>query len=185
MFFEPVRQIGQSSHSMVMADRSSCCLPNVLLWIEIWRSCWELDQLQARIRIQNLTNRLAGVPRCPVPQKGNGYLRDSFQNLLQMACGCFGIHLFRAHRDDLSGVQIQCTIEVDLLPSRVCTDNRCLTARRPHGHCRSLQVDSSFILRREHGLGFFLDDVYRFFSSCSSNSAILASERDLYTLAGR
>ena len=31
----------------------------------------------------------------------------------------------------------------------------------------------------------FLDDVDEFFSSCSSNSAILVSERDLYTLAGR
>lgn len=152
MLLEPISQVRKSPHRVVMADCSARCFPDVLLRVQVRSGDRESDELQARIRLQDITYRLTGVPRCAVPQENDRYIGYRCQNLFQVACCRFCIHLFGARGNDLSGVQIERTVEVDLLPSWMRTNYRRLTARCPHSHCRCLEVQPSFVFGQEHGL---------------------------------
>ena len=91
----------------------------------------------------------------------------------------------RPDRDLLTGMQVQRPIEVHVLSAWMQTDNWRLTPRCPDRNRSRLQIQACLVFSKKHAVRRILRDIYRFFSSCSSNSAILASERDLYPLAGR
>ena len=185
MLLKPVGQLGQAWYGMIVTDGPTTSLPDVLLRVELGSRYREIEDLQTRIRSQHIADRLPAVPRGSVPHEKNGLTWISVQYLFQMLGRRFSIHDSGLHHDLLSSMQIECAVEVHFLTPRVGAYHGSLTPRCPDGHRRQLQVQTGLILGENHSLGSVLGDIDQFFSSCSSNSAILVAERDLYAFAGR
>ncbi len=185
MLLESVSQLRQAGCDVIMAHGAADGLPDMLLRVEIRRGHGEIHNLQSRVSFQNIAYGLSFMPRCAIPEKQNGDIRRSGQDLLEMSSCCFTVQDRRAHGDLFTRKQIQRAVEVHLLPAGMDTHHRRLAPGRPHCCERRLQIEPGFIFRQEYRLGRRQGRIDEFFSSCSSNSAILASERDLYTFVGR
>ena len=170
---------------MVVTDSPTTSLPDVLLRVELGSRYWEIEDLQTRIRCQHVADGLPAVPRGSVPHHKDRLSGISIQHLFQMLGRRFSIHDRALHHDLLSSMQVECAVEVHFLTPWMGTHHRRLPTRCPDGHCRQLQVHAGFVFGENHRLGSVLGDIEQFFSSCSSNSAILNAERDLCVFAGR
>lgn len=185
MLLKSVGQLRQAGCDVIMAHGATDGFPDMFLGVEIRSGHREMHSLQPWVSFQNIAYGLSSVPRCAIPKKQNGDTRQSGQDLLDVLSCCFTVQDRRAHGYLFTRKQIQCAVEVDLLPTWMRPYHRRLAQGCPHRRDRRLQIEPSFIFRQEYRLGCRQDRIDDFFSSCSSNSAILASERDLYTLAGR
>ena len=124
------------------------------------------------------------MPRRTVDQHEHWFVRIGCQHLLHVQGRRFSRH-HRAAGDDLcAGQQVQAAIEVHTGPARIQLDHGRFTPPVPDRLPRRLQVEGSLVFCDDDGLRGVLRRVDQFFSSCSSNSATLRAERDLYCLAG-
>lgn len=77
---------------MIMAHCFPHGLSNMFLRVQVWTAGWKEDDLQARIFLQNLINKLTAMPGSTIPKQNDGHIRIGFQNHLQVLCRNFGIH---------------------------------------------------------------------------------------------
>jgi hypothetical protein len=55
--------------AMVMARSRACCLPDILLWIEVRRRRRQIDCLKSRVGCAQLLDRFTAVPGGTVPEQ--------------------------------------------------------------------------------------------------------------------
>jgi len=79
MLLEAVGQIRRFGNGMVVADGTTSLLPNLLLGVEVRSRHRIVDNLQAGISLQELTDWLTVVPRRAVPQQQNRTLWNGFR----------------------------------------------------------------------------------------------------------
>jgi len=184
MGLEFVCQPGQLGHAMIVTDGFPCRLPDMFLGVEVGSRWREVHQLQARVGGEYGLKRRPLMPGGAIQEQQDGPVGIGCQNLLKVqGCG-LGVHDLGRHDDLMPGVQIERPIEVHAFPARMQLDEWGLTAPVPDGPQRRLKVERGLVLGQDDGIGCFLRRVDQFFSSCSSNSMTLSSERDLYCPAG-
>ena len=177
--FEPVGHLWQTRHGMVVTDGTTDGFPDVLLWVELRSGDREVDDLQARVRLQHVANGATAVPGCPIPQEEDRSAGDRIQDLPEVLGRHFGIHSCGSRHNLLASMQVERPIEVDFLTSRIRPDHRRMSLQGPHGHRRRLQIQAGLVLDKDRRLRGILSHIDQFSSSCSSNSATLTAERDL------
>jgi len=77
---------------MIVTNRFTGGLPDVLLGVEVRRTRWEKKNMQARVGVQDLLDARATMPSRAIPKQEEGTLRICGQEFLQEKCGGLGIH---------------------------------------------------------------------------------------------
>lgn len=166
-----------------MAHLMTDGFPNLFLRVQVWAGSRKENDLETRVCLQHFVNRLATMPGSAIPKQDDRDVWIGIQDQLQMLCRSFSIHQVGAHRDFLARVQVQSTVEIGLGSSRIRSDHRRMSGRRPNLAGGGLQVQSGFISSQKERMRCVLGNLYQFFSSCSSKSATFVSLRDLKTFS--
>ena len=69
MPFKGMGQLVKLGKAMIVTDKSTCGLPNMLFWVQIGGSRWQIDNFEPWMVLQDLLNRLPPMPRRPIPEK--------------------------------------------------------------------------------------------------------------------
>src|SRR5438045_928515 len=89
---------------MIMANRFTGGLPDMLLGIEVRRTGRQKKNLQARVGVKDVLDARAAMPSRPIPKQEERTLRISRQEFLQEDRRGLGIHHRRRHHRFLSRV---------------------------------------------------------------------------------
>ncbi len=170
---------------MVVTDCCSCRFPHVLLRVQVRRCNRKGQDFQPRMGRQYVADGCALMPRCPVPQQQDRYIRIRRQNLLQVRRARFRVHRPTLGHHRRTCMQIQAAVETGFGASSVCTHVRRLAAWCPGPVGRRLQVQRRFVFGQNQRFGSILPHVNQFFSRCSSKVMTLRSRRDLKTFCVR
>src|ERR1043165_5583977 len=88
--------------AMIVANRFSGSLPDLLLGIEVWRTRRKKQNLQTRVGVKDLLDARAAMPSGPIPKQEKRALRINRQEFLQEKRRGLGIHDRRRHYGFLS-----------------------------------------------------------------------------------
>lgn len=179
MVFKGIRQLAESSMTMVVAHSRARCLPDMLLWIEIRRCRGQIDDFQPWVRCEQLFDRLTSMPGGAIPEHEDRLCGIGLQQAHQKKHSCVGVHKLRAQRCFLARQQVQRPIEVRGLSSRVQAHKRHLAPCMPHNGQGRLQIERGFVSCEDDRLRCILCRIRQFFSISSSNAITAAAERDL------
>lgn len=141
MVLEVVGQLLQVAVVMIVADGGARCFPDLLLWVEVWRRRGQIEDLEAWMRLQQLADGVASMPGCSVPEEQDGLLGVCCQQAHQEEDGCLCIHELGAQRCFLSRYQVQGSVEMCGLTSRMEFACRWLSTCMPNHPQRRLQIE--------------------------------------------
>src|SRR5258707_464220 len=150
---------------MIMRNGAAGLFAYLLLRIEVRGSDGGIDNFQARVCRQSLSNRLATVPGRAIPKQDNWYIWESAQNQLEMGCALFGIQLLAARDQFTASAQVKCAVETGFGSSGVNPHYGCIANGRPDSHRGGLQVHPGFILTQKNRFGHILRYINHFFSA--------------------
>jgi hypothetical protein len=105
-------QSSQIQKSVVMTDGLASGFPNMLLWIQLRTSGWEVEQLQARVVVQESPNHFAPVPGGTIQEEQNRLDWQGSQQMREEVKGRWAVQSGYTQRDFLAGVQTQGTVPV-------------------------------------------------------------------------
>ena len=76
------RKLLEALLNMIVADLFSGQLPNMLLWIQVWRARRKAHDRESWILFQKGGDGRTTMPGCSVPQEQNGFVRNRIGNQL-------------------------------------------------------------------------------------------------------
>lgn len=160
---------------MVVADGMTSRFPDMLLWIELRASGWEVEQVQTRMLGKEGTDSLATMPSCTVKKEEYGLSRKDGQQMAEEVDGRLAIQSRHTERDLLPRVQGQRAVPMLTVALRADAHHWTLTDGKPDPLQGRLQIQTHLVHRQNDPIRMILLEIGDFFSASASHSAIAAS----------
>ncbi len=138
--FKSIDQAVKNGISMIVTDRRTRLLPNMLLRIEIGTGRREVHQLQTRVIGDELVDSRARMLGSTVEEQENGLGGKQEQHQAEKVRGDVRGLLWGGHRYLATRANLQSPVEVDVVALWANPDNWGLPHRRIHAGEGSLEV---------------------------------------------